>query len=176
MTEPRNDEISFIKKYRQQILYFSFAALMITLNYFIQWLNVAWISGFIEEHLGHIGLVQKLYLSTEPYDMTELVGSVVAVGVTYVVKFALDKFVVFQKRQVDVRETSKEFSLYFGFAILTTVENLAIQFIMSNFFNSPLLISILVALTIGYITKFFLDRKYVFQKEDEEKEEETEEA
>lgn len=144
--------------------------MMIALNYFIQWLNLVWLSGFIDEYLGHIEIIQILYLNTEPYDMTELVGSILAVGITYIVKFILDKFVVFEKKEVDVKETSKEFSLYFVFAIVTTLENIGIQFLLSNFLNTPLIVSMIVALTIGYITKFFLDRKYVFKAQKVEKE------
>ena len=51
---------------------------------------------------------------------------------------------------------------YFGFAIITTLENIGIQFLLTNFVGTPLEISMVVALTIGYLTKFLLDRKYVF--------------
>jgi len=53
---------------------------------------------------------------------------------------------------------------YFGFAIITTIENIGIQFLMTNFIGTPLELSMLVALSIGYFTKFLLDRKYVFNK------------
>ncbi|MHA1782209.1 MAG: GtrA family protein, partial [Promethearchaeota archaeon] len=102
--------------------------------------------------------------STSPYNMTEFVGSVLAVGITYIIKFFLDKFIFFKKQHFKIKETSKEFAKYFGFAILTTIENIGIQFIMTNFIKTPLEISFLVALSIGYLTKFFLDKKYVFQK------------
>jgi len=97
--------------------------------------------------------------------MPELIGSIVAVGITYIIKFFLDKYIVFKKSSLKLKETSQEFLKYFGFAILTTIENVGIQFILTNFFNTPLEISFLVALSIGYITKFFLDKKYVFIKD-----------
>ncbi|MHA1339652.1 MAG: GtrA family protein [Promethearchaeota archaeon] len=158
------ESIRFYEKYRQQILYFSFAVCMIILNYTIQWFNVTYISLWVADRFGHISFIQKYYLAKEPYDMTELIGSIVAVGITYITKFILDKFIVFQKKQVQLAETSKEFIKYFLFAILTTIENLGIQFILSNFLNSPLILSVVIALTCGYITKFLLDRKYVFGK------------
>jgi putative flippase GtrA len=157
---------TFFQKYRQQILYFSFAVAMIALNYTIQWFNYEYISIWVENHLGHIGFIQTYYLAKTPYDMTELVGSIVAVGVTYIEKFLLDKFVVFEKKEKDLKQTSKEFSLYFVFAIITTLENIGIQFILSNFLGSPMILSLIIALTIGYITKFFLDRKYVFRQKE----------
>ena len=97
--------------------------------------------------------------------MPELVGSIVAVGITYIVKFFLDKYIVFKKKGGKLKDTSKEFLKYFGFAILTTIENIGIQFIMTNFWGSSLEISMVVALSIGYATKFLLDRKYVFGKD-----------
>jgi len=72
---------------------------------------------------------------------------------------------VFKKTSLKIKETSQEFFKYFGFAILTTIENIGIQFIFTNIFNAPLEVGFLIALSIGYITKFFLDRKYVFTKE-----------
>ena len=62
-----------------------------------------------------------------------------------------------------LKQTSKEFIKYFMFAILTTLENLGIQFVLENFFSFPLDLSVFIALPIGYLTKFFLDRTYVFQ-------------
>jgi len=97
--------------------------------------------------------------------MPELIGSIAAVGITYIIKFFLDKYFVFKKSSLKLKETSQEFLKYFGFAILTTIENIGIQFLLTNFFNTALEVSIIVALSIGYITKFFLDRKFVFTKE-----------
>lgn len=159
MTEEK-DELK-----RQLILYFVFAACMILLNYLIQKLNQNYLSIVICENLGDIGLIQTLYCSISPYNMPELMGSIVAVGITYVVKFFLDKYIVFEKKGGKLKDTSQEFLKYFGFAILTTIENIGIQFIMTNFFGTPLEISLIVALSMGYVTKFLLDRKYVFNKD-----------
>lgn len=151
---------------RQMILYFTFAALMIVLNYLIQKLNQLVMAPLICG-LGGGGFIQTFYCSTNPYDMPELIGSIVAVGITYIIKFFLDKFIVFQKNQKKLKQTSVEFLKYFGFAILTTIENIGIQFLLTNFLNTPLEIGFIVALSIGYLTKFFLDRKYVFISKEE---------
>lgn len=150
-------------KYRQPILYFTFAAAMIALNYFIQWLNRGYISVFVANHFGNIEIIQKYYLSKEPINWTELVGSIVAVIITYLVKFVLDKFIVFEKKDIHIKQTSKEFTLYFSFAILTTIENVGIQAIMTNIFGTTMGISVVIALCIGYGTKFLLDRRYTFK-------------
>ncbi|MFX1259119.1 MAG: GtrA family protein, partial [Promethearchaeota archaeon] len=85
--------------------------------------------------------------------------------VTYILKFILDKLIVFQKKIIELKETSQEFLKYFVFAILTTILNISIQFLLTNFLRSPLEISMVIALTIGYTCKFLLDKKYVFNKE-----------
>ena len=149
----------------QMVLYFSFAAFMVILNYLIQKLNQLYVFPYICANFGNIGLIQALYCSTTPYNMHELIGSIVAVAITYLIKFFLDKYLVFKKKGGKLKDTSQEFIKYFGFAILTTIENIGIQFIMTNFFGTHLEISLIVALSIGYATKFLLDRKYVFSKE-----------
>ena len=146
---------------------------MVLLNILIQHLNIIWLGPFVEKYFSSIELVRKYYLATDPVNYLELVGSVIAVGITYIVKFILDKFVVFEKRQVDLKETGKEFTKYFGFAILTTVENILIQFILGLITPWPLTVRIIIALTAGYATKFFLDRKYVFGQEEEKTIEES---
>jgi len=157
------EEQDNIKK--QMILYFIFAACMIVLNYIIQKINELVIAPFVCGTLGSIEFFQIMYCSTSPINMPELIGSIAAVGITYIIKFFLDKYIVFKKSNLKLKETSQEFLKYFGFAILTTIENVSIQFLLTNFFYTPLEVSFIVALSIGYITKFFLDKKYVFTKE-----------
>ena len=149
---------------KQIILYFVFAISMILLNYLVQKSNQLFISPYVCQNFSKVGLIKTLYCSLDPYNMPELIGSIAAVGITYIVKFFLDKFVVFQKTSVELKETSIEFLKYFVFAILTTIENIGIQFLMTNFLGTPLEISMTIALFFGYTTKFLLDRKYVFQQ------------
>lgn len=150
---------------RQMILYFTFAVCMIILNYFIQKSNQLLIYPFMCANYGDIGLIQTFYLSTDPFIMGELIGSIAAVGITYIVKFFLDKYIVFKKSGGKLKDTSEEFAKYFVFAIITTIENIGIQFLLTNFLGTPLEISMVIALSIGYTTKFLFDRKYVFSKE-----------
>ncbi|MFX1490130.1 MAG: GtrA family protein [Promethearchaeota archaeon] len=149
---------------RQMVLYFFFAALMIGLNYLIQKLNQLIVAPLICENIGVGGFLYTFYCSLTPYKMSELIGSIVAVGITYIIKFFLDKFIVFKKTEKQLKQTTIEFVKYFGFAILTTAENIVIQFLLTNFIATRLEISFIIALSIGYLTKFFLDRKYVFMK------------
>jgi putative flippase GtrA len=85
------------------------------------------------------------------------------VVITYIIKFLLDKFIVFKKKHISFEKTGKEFLCYFGFAILTTLENIGIQFILGIIFGGPMTYRIIIALICGYVTKFFLDRKFCFK-------------
>jgi putative flippase GtrA len=160
MNDLEDQEESDIRK--QMGLYLFFAVMMILLNLIIQLFNEFYLSIFICQNLGHIEFIQSFYCSVDPFDMREFGGQVLAVGITYITKFFLDKFLVFKRTEIQIKDTSLEFFKYLFFAIITTIENLGIQFILSNFLNSPLILSAIIALSIGYTTKFFLDRKYVF--------------
>ncbi len=148
---------------RQLILYFIFAAFMIALNYGIQKLNQIVLAPVVCTLLGGNELIYVLYCSISPYDMPTLIGSIAAIGITYIIKFFLDKLIVFKSKDLPIKKASMEFSKYLIFAILTSIENVGIQFLLRNLLNSSLEISSIVALSIGYCTKFFLDRKYVFR-------------
>jgi putative flippase GtrA len=165
--EKKNDIPKDNEFKKQLFLYLLFALCMILLNYLIQKSNQLFFAPLICENLAHINFIYTFYCSTYPYNMPELVGSIMAVGITYIVKYLLDKFLVFKKREIKLKETSVEFLKYFAFAILTTLENIGIQFLFSNFLETPLEISMVIALSVGYLTKFFLDRAYVFQKDKE---------
>jgi putative flippase GtrA len=147
----------------QAALYMGFAVLMILLNLLIQNLNLLYVAPWVATHLGHIGLVQHYYLAQEPENYTELVGSAAAVAITYVVKFALDKFVVFQRTERSLKQTSREFTIYFLLALVTTALNIGIQWFLGKTTPIGLNTRIIIALVCGYATKFVLDRKYVFQ-------------
>jgi len=150
-------------------LYFIFAAIMIGLNYLIQKMNQLVIKPFICLSFGGNDFFQVFYCSINPFNMAELIGSIVAVGITYIIKFFLDKYIVFKKTGSKLKETSMEFIKYFGFAILTTIENIGLQFLLTNYLNAPLELSFIIALSIGYLTKFFIDRKFVFIADNENK-------
>jgi putative flippase GtrA len=149
---------------KQMLFYFLFAILMIILNYLIQKINQIFLAPFICSAFKGNEFINFIYCSINPYNMPELIGSIAAVGITYIIKFFLDKYFVFKKVKGNIKETSKEFLKYLGFAFLTTIENIGIQFILTNFLFLPLELSFIIALSIGYLTKFFLDRKYVFSK------------
>lgn len=148
---------------RQAFFYFLFAIMMIGLNILIQNIHSWWIIPLLEDNFSDLNLIKNFYLSTDPYNMPELIGSAIAVVITYIIKFLLDKFIVFKKEHTSFEKTGKEFLCYFGFAILTTLENIGIQFILGIIFGGSMTYRIIIALICGYCTKFFLDRKYCFK-------------
>ena len=150
------------KVQRQFTLYITFAICMIILNLLIQSLNDI-LAPIICDNFGHLQFIYIFYCSNEPFDMSNAIGQLLAVGVTVVVKFLLDKFIVF-KTVKKVKETSREFTIYVIFSILATVWNFGCQFILYQIFGVPWLISAIIALGTGYLMRFFLDRKYTFKK------------
>ncbi len=143
---------------RQAVLYFSFAVVVYVLNLTIQWIHGEFLSPWICVSFSW-DFVQSFYC---PEINRALVGGLLGVVVSYIVKFILDKFIVFQKKSTNLKQTSKEFIKYFLFAILTTVINLGGQYLLMQVFLLDYLIAAIPPLAIGYIVKFLLDRKYVF--------------
>ncbi len=160
-----NTKESLFKKNRQLILYLVFAILMIFLSILIKYLNLNIISVIIEENeiFYNLYLIQVFYLSTDPINMRILVGSILAVGITFIIKFLLDKFIVFRKKELELKETAKQFSLSLIFSIITTFENVIVDYLIFEFIIPNYIISTFIALTIGYLMKFLLDSKYTFK-------------
>ena len=165
MENDGNKKLSIFKdkKVQKQLtLYLIFGGFMIVLNLAIQSLNES-IAPIICESIGHVQLIHTFYCSTSPFDMINLVGTFLAVGVTVIVKFLLDKFIVFRTVRL-VKETSREFMIYFTFSVLATVWNISTQFILYQIIGIPWFISGIIALSTGYLLRFFLDRKYTFKR------------
>uniref|UniRef100_A0A7C4Y5V5 GtrA family protein n=1 Tax=candidate division WOR-3 bacterium TaxID=2052148 RepID=A0A7C4Y5V5_UNCW3 len=94
-----------------------------------------------------------------------LIQLITGTGVGFVFKFTVDKFFIFKERTLN--RTLKQFIIYTLFAIITTgifwgTESL-FQIIFS--FENRELLGGFLGLSIGYTTKFFLDKKWVFNVE-----------
>ena len=149
----------------QAVLYFLFAALVIVLNLVIQYIHMNFLSPWICTQVLW-SFIQTFYC---PEGGRVLAGSVLGVGIAYIVKFFLDKFVVFEKNNTNLKQTSKEFVKYFLFAILTTAINIGGQFFLYWAFSIDYIVAGFFSLTIGYFVKFILDRRYVFIEGNEAK-------
>ncbi|MHA1730421.1 MAG: GtrA family protein [Promethearchaeota archaeon] len=147
---------------RQVILYFSFAVLAAGVNLFIQFLNKEYVADWVCGRF-QWEILARFYC---PESWRVLVGSAVGVVVGYLLKFTLDKFVVFEKKGTNFKQTSREFSKYFLFAIFTTVViNLGGQMLLFVAFGVNYLVAGSISLACGYTVKFLLDRAYVFVDE-----------
>jgi len=87
----------------------------------------------------------------------------------FVTKFILDKFLVFKDTNKDVSHTFKQIAIYAIFALLTTCIfwGIEIGFKLLFTFDNRELIGGFIGLAIGYTVKFFLDKKFVFIKNED---------
>lgn len=83
----------------------------------------------------------------------------------FIFKFLVDKFIVFEEKMESFEATSRQASLYLGFAIITTIIFWGFEFGFKILFSGDwYLIGGIIGLAIGYTVKFLLDRKYVFSQ------------
>jgi len=85
----------------------------------------------------------------------------------FLVKFILDKFVVFKEKHKNFVHTLTQFFIYGALALITTFIFLAfeIAFKIIFDFNNSEIIGGFIGLVIGYTLKFFLDKIFVFKSE-----------
>jgi len=82
----------------------------------------------------------------------------------FIFKFIVDKFVIFKSNYKGMTHTTKQLFVYTLFALITTAIFWGTEIlfkIIFEFQNNELLGG-LIGLSIGYTTKFFLDKKWVF--------------
>jgi putative flippase GtrA len=81
-----------------------------------------------------------------------------------IVKYILDKKYIFQFQTKDIKEDSLKFILYSLMGVITTLIfwgfELTFNFLLS--FESAKYFGAIIGLSIGYITKYQLDKRYVF--------------
>jgi putative flippase GtrA len=107
---------------------------------------------------------QKIFLMTTyvpyPVAMSVLAGTVVGLAI----KFFLDKFWIFRFAHKNIAHGIKSFVLYAGMGIATTVIFWGFEFGADQFFGSEAarLGGGGIGLVIGYVAKYWLDKKFVF--------------
>ena len=97
--------------------------------------------------------------------MTHLV---VGTGFGFIVKFVLDKFIVFQESHQNFSHTFKQVFIYGLLAIITTLIFWGFQFAFKIIFTAEnaWVAGGLIGLIIGYTTKYFLDKLFVFKQKE----------
>lgn len=103
------------------------------------------------------------------YDGVFAIVLSVAVGtlVGLVVKYLLDKRYIFAFRARDVAHDSRTFLLYSLMGVATTIIFWGFEFTFHALFASKEMryLGGIIGLAIGYLSKYHLDRRYVFRTE-----------
>lgn len=79
-------------------------------------------------------------------------------------KYVLDKKYIFYHTPTDKVDDAKKFTLYSFMGVFTTIIFWGTEITFNTIFESPYAkyMGALIGLMIGYIIKYFLDKKYVF--------------
>lgn len=114
-------------------------------------------------NIGAQDLVVRTYNGTGA-----LLASVVAgTGVGLVVKYLLDKRYIFRFRALNVAHDTRTFALYTAMGLVTTVIFWCFEFGFHHLFATREMryLGGVIGLAIGYLAKYHLDKRYVFQME-----------
>ena len=90
---------------------------------------------------------------------------IVGTGSGLVFKYVLDKFFVFNQETGTATEEGKAFFIYTFLGLFTTLIFWGVEAGFDHFLKTPeaKYIGGLIGLAIGYIIKYFLDKRFVFQ-------------
>jgi len=114
-------------------------------------------------NIGAQDLVIRIYSGT--FDI--LASVAVGTGVGLVVKYILDKRYIFRFRARDTVHDGKTFALYTLMGLATTVIFWGFEFGFHHLFETKEMryLGGIIGLAIGYLTKYHLDKRYVFRTE-----------
>jgi putative flippase GtrA len=136
-------------------------------NYMSGFVNLAISYAFfaliaIVSNIGAQDLVIRVYDGA----FNVLLSVVVGTGVGLVVKYVLDKRYIFRFRARDITHDTTTFVLYAVMGMATTVVFWGFEFCFHFFFASKEMryLGGIIGLTIGYVTKYHLDKRFTFSK------------
>lgn len=83
-------------------------------------------------------------------------------------KYFLDKTIIFNQETKNISEDGLQFMIYSILGVFTTIIFWGVEITFDYLLDSPSAkyIGAVVGLSIGYILKYFLDRRYVFVSKD----------
>jgi len=86
-----------------------------------------------------------------------------------VAKYILDKKFIFYHTSIDKKDDAKKFALYSLMGVFTTIIFWGTEIAFDTLFTDPnaKYLGAVIGLSIGYIIKYFLDKKYVFIHKEE---------
>lgn len=110
---------------------------------------------------------QDLVIRTYSGASDILVSIVVGTGVGLVVKYILDKRYIFRFQARSAAHDTQTFALYTIMGLITTVIFWGFEFGFHHIFETKEMryLGGVIGLTIGYLTKYHLDKRYVFRTE-----------
>ena len=81
-----------------------------------------------------------------------------------VAKYILDKKYIFYHKPKDKKDDAKKLFLYSFMGVFTTIIFWGTEIAFDSFFSNPnaKYLGAVIGLSIGYVIKYFLDKKYVF--------------
>ncbi len=112
-------------------------------------------------NIGAQDLVIRSY--SGPFDL--LASIVVGTGVGLVVKYTLDKRYIFRFRARSVAHDTQTFAIYTVMGLATTMIFWGFEFGFHHIFETKEMryLGGAIGLAIGYLTKYHLDKRYVFR-------------
>ncbi|WP_254795620.1 GtrA family protein [Atopomonas hussainii] len=110
---------------------------------------------------------QDLVIRTYSGAFNILASVIVGTGVGLVVKYILDKRYIFRIRVRSVAHDTQTFALYTVMGLVTTVIFWGFEFGFHHIFETKEMryLGGVIGLAIGYLTKYQLDKRYVFRTE-----------
>jgi putative flippase GtrA len=110
---------------------------------------------------------QDLVIHTYSGALNLLASVLVGTGVGLVVKYLLDKRYIFRFRTRNITHDTQTFALYTVMGLLTTGIFWGFEFGFHYFFQTKEMryLGGIIGLAIGYLTKYRLDKRYVFRTE-----------
>lgn len=110
---------------------------------------------------------QKLSLHFYSNTYSLYVAMIVGTGAGLVLKYILDKVYIFSYVTKNLSHDFVKFLLYSLMGVLTTIIFWGFEILFDYLFpyENAKFVGAIIGLTIGYTTKFFLDRRFVFKNE-----------
>lgn len=107
--------------------------------------------------------VYNFYSGPYKLEVSILIGTIVGL----LIKYILDKKYIFYHKTYTVNQNFTNFLMYSGFSVLTTVIFWGTEYAFDYIFGTKVMryTGAIIGLTIGYIVKYQLDKKFVFKKE-----------
>ena len=86
-----------------------------------------------------------------------------------VIKYVLDKKFIFYQKVKNKKDDAKKFALYSLMGVFTTIIFWGIEIAFDHLYQNPnaKYLGAIIGLSIGYIIKYFLDKKFVFIHKEE---------